>query len=174
MQAESFTICPPLCNPSCWHSSQRHHIFFGAALFCCAHSASPLFEILSSTDVQQLEQMSTQFIYQYYTQRGLSSDQLVYMQRVTNELYLRTKPDRGVIDPAQLIYQFSRKLSILSAFLPCLSPLFGRASFFSPYLAVCVYSLGLLTTTPPPPHLSPPPTPPLLSFSLCCVEMPSF
>ena len=67
-------------------------------------------KLTSLIDLAQLEQMSTQYIYQYYSQRGLSTDQLVYMQRVTNELYLRTKPDATrVPDPAALIYQFSRK-----------------------------------------------------------------
>nr|KAG5698964.1 hypothetical protein BaRGS_033477 [Batillaria attramentaria] len=64
-------------------------------------------EKLERLDVQQLEAMSTRFIYQYYSQR-LTSDQLVYMQRVTNEFYLRTKQEKGLVDPSQLIYQFSR------------------------------------------------------------------
>ncbi|KAK7486143.1 hypothetical protein BaRGS_00022609 [Batillaria attramentaria] len=71
------------------------------------HPLAHLYPPVGPPDVQQLEAMSTRFIYQYYSQR-LTSDQLVYMQRVTNEFYLRTKQEKGLVDPSQLIYQFSR------------------------------------------------------------------
>ncbi|PVD36915.1 hypothetical protein C0Q70_03908 [Pomacea canaliculata] len=51
---------------------------------------------------QQSEQLSSRMIYQYYSQQ-LTNDQLIYMQRVTNEFYLRTKQERSLIDPAQLV-----------------------------------------------------------------------
>uniref|UniRef100_A0A2C9KTE3 GATA-type domain-containing protein n=1 Tax=Biomphalaria glabrata TaxID=6526 RepID=A0A2C9KTE3_BIOGL len=54
------------------------------------------------------EHLSSRMVYQYYSQR-LTSEQHVFMQRVVNECYLRTKPEsRPIIDPNHLIYQFSR------------------------------------------------------------------
>ena len=55
------------------------------------------------------EHLSSRLVYHYSSQR-LSSEQHVFMQRVVNECYLRTKNDpRPIVDPNHLIYQFSRK-----------------------------------------------------------------
>lgn len=80
----------------------------------------------STTSANTTEHLSSRMVYQYYSQR-LTSEQHVFMQRVVNECYLRTKPEsRPIIDPNHLIYQFSRKFrSIhLSEIAPtrCINP----------------------------------------------------
>lgn len=60
------------------------------------------------TDILHSDQLTGRMIYQFYTQR-LTNEQ-IYMQRVSNECILRSKHDRGMLDPtSHLAYQFSSK-----------------------------------------------------------------
>ncbi|XP_060073172.1 arginine-glutamic acid dipeptide repeats protein-like isoform X3 [Ylistrum balloti] len=64
-------------------------------------------ERMERLDILHSDQLTGRMIYQFYTQR-LTNEQ-IYMQRVSNECILRSKHDRGMLDPtSHLAYQFSR------------------------------------------------------------------
>lgn len=90
------------------------------------------------TDMLQSEQMTSRMIYQIYTQR-MTQEQHVYMQRISNEMVMRSvghQPSHGPqsfskferpelsTSPSHLIYQFSRKLirwAIMCLIVYCLN-----------------------------------------------------
>ncbi|GAB1602297.1 arginine-glutamic acid dipeptide repeats protein-like isoform X1 [Argonauta hians] len=64
-------------------------------------------ERLERLDILHNDHMTGRMIYEIYSQR-FTNEQHIYLQRVTNECYLRSKHDRSLVDPTHLVYQFSR------------------------------------------------------------------
>ena len=82
---------------------------------------------MSFSDVLQSDHMTSQLIYQIYTQR-LTNEQHIFMQRVSNDYLLRSKHDRQqAVDPSvsHLVYQFSRKSPFRSVSVIFRSPPFS-------------------------------------------------
>ena len=89
------------CHHTCYH--QVSALFYYSAV-----KITPNFDVIP--DILQSDHMTSQMIYQIYTQR-LTNEQHIFMQRVSNDYLLRSKHDRQAVDPSMshLVYQFSRK-----------------------------------------------------------------